>query len=217
MFWFTCVLVLGTNGAYAQKDSTKSNKKTQERIAPPGQVSKQIDTSKAKTNVKRLPAVVEHGDTIPIFSLQDTKISTVTDPETLQKQKDWDRLLRNVNFLMQYANLCANKMKEIDAKTAAMDRRHDRNKYLRTEREALVDNYSKTLKDLSDYQGKLLIKLIYRQTGKTTYDIIKQYESGFTAGFWQTMAKLDAMDLKETYDPNKDVMIETAIKQCGYK
>ena len=214
LFLLICVLEIGLLPGYAQKDSTKT--KTPGRVpASKPESIKQKDSLKA---IKRLPFVIEHGDTIPVYTLQDTRISPPPpDAETLDKQKEWERLLRNVRYLMQYANLCASKMTEIDAKMAAIDKRHDRKKYLRAEREQMVKDYAQTLRDLSAYQGKLLIKLIYRQTGKTTYDIIKEYESGFTAGFWQTLSKLDAMNLKETYDPQQDAMIETAIKQSGYK
>jgi len=210
-----CLLQISLGHAFAQKDSSKNSKKIPiQGVGTVTPLPNQNDTLKKN---KRLPFVIEHGDTIPVYTLQDTRVSLPPpDAATLEKQKEWDRLLRNVRYLMQYANLCANKMKEIDAKMAAMDKRHDRKKYLREEREQMVKDYSKTLKDLSAYQGKLLIKLIYRQTGKTTYDIIKDYESGFTATFWQTLSSLDAMDLKDTYDPQKDMMIETAIKQSGY-
>jgi|GEM_PF-5068216 len=216
LFLLIYLLKIGLHPAYSQKDSSKIIKKV------PGQVHTSISQSpKQKDSLKtakRLPFVIEHGDTIPVYTLQDTRVSPPPpDAATLEKQKEWERLLRNVRYLMQYANLCAYKMHEIDTKMAAMDKKHDRKKYLRTEREQMVKDYAQTLKDLSAYQGKLLIKLIYRQTGKTSYDIIKEYESGFTAGFWQTLSKLDAMDLKETYDPKKDVMIETAIKMSGYK
>jgi hypothetical protein len=211
-----CVLQMGVGLAYAQKDSSKSNKKS--LIQGGGTVIQLPNKSDSIKEIKRVPFVIEHGDTIPVYTLQDTKVTQPPlDPADIEKQKEWERLLRNVRYLMQYANICAYKMKEIDTKMAAMDKRHDRRKYLKEEREQMVNDYSKTLKDLSAYQGKLLIKLIYRQTGKTTYDIIKDYESGFTATFWQTLSSLDAMDLKDTYDPQKDVMIETAIKQSGYK
>jgi hypothetical protein len=170
------------------------------------------DTQKAV----KLPAVVENGDTVGIYTVEDTRVDAVMDEATLQKQKDWERLYNNTVWLMDYANQCANKMHEIDARMAALDKRKDRKQYLRAEREKLVDEYSKKLKELSDYQGALLIKLLYRQTGKTSYQLIKDYESGFTAGFWQTLARLDGLNLKDTYDPNKDVMLATAIRMAGY-
>ena len=216
LFLLICFFQISPGYAYAQKDSSKNSKKLP--IQGGGTVIQLQNQNDSLKKIKRLPFVIEHGDTIPVYTLQDTKVSQPPfDAPTLEKQKEWDRLLRNVRFLMQYANICAYKMSEIDAKMLAMDKRHDRRKYLREEREQMVKDYTKTLKDLSSYQGKLLIKLIYRQTGKTTYDIIKEYESGFTAGFWQTLSRLDEMDLKETYDPQKDAMIETAVKLSGYK
>jgi len=191
------VLVSGISvSLYAQKDSVHAQKDTLKSI--------------------KLPAVVEHGDTIAVYTLKDTRISPPPDPDLAEKQKEWEHLRKNVCGLMSYANIVVYKMHEIDARMNAMDKKKDRKKYLRAEREQLAKDYGAKLKDLSVYQAKILIKLIYRQTGKTSYDLIKEYESGFTAGFWQTLSKLDAMDLKDTYDPNKDTLIETAIKVCGY-
>jgi uncharacterized protein HemX len=176
-----------------------------------GQKTAQKDTQKIK-----LPAVVENGDTIGIYTLADTRIDAKIDEATAQKQKDWERLYNNVRFLMPYAITCSNKINEIDAKMNDLDKRHDKKKYLRAEREQLVKNYSAKLKDLSDYQAAILIKLIYKQTGHTSYELIHEYESGFTAGFWQTLARLDGLNLKDTYDPEKDTMIALALKMSGY-
>jgi len=191
---FTVVLLvfITLSGAcYAQKDSQNSSNK--------------------------LPAIIDkNGDTIAIYTLEDTKINGTIDANTLENKKAWERLYNNVYYLMPYAITCANKMKELDNEMAKMDKRKDRKKYLKEQREKLSKDYKAKLEDLSEYQGKLLIKLIYRQTGRTTYDLIKDYESGFTAGFWQTLSKMYGMSLKETYDPKKDVLIETAIKMSGY-
>jgi hypothetical protein len=171
---------------------------------------------KDSQKVIKLPAIVEKGDTLGVYTLDDTRIDANLDAAALQKQKDWDRLYINVRFLMPYAISCSNKMREIDAKMNALDKRKDKKKFLRAEREQLIQEYSAKLKELSDYQGALLIKLIYRQTGRTSYDLIKEYESGFTAGFWQTVARLDGLNLKDTYDPDKDAMVTLALKMSGY-
>jgi hypothetical protein len=166
--------------------------------------------------IYKLPVKIDHGDTLGIYTMEDTKIDVTIDEATATKQKEWDRLVNGILVVYPYARECAYKIKEIDAETAKLDRRIDQKKLLRTKREELVKNYSSKLKELSNYQGELLIKLIYRETGRTSYDLIREYESGFTAGFWQTLSRLDKMNLKDTYDPSKDVLIEKAIHICGY-
>src|ERR1039457_6593175 len=183
-------------------------------IALSGTCYAQKDSQKVST---KLPAIIDkNGDTIAIYTLEDTKINGTIDATTLENKKAWERLYNNVYYLMPYAITCANKMKELDNEMAKMDKRKDRKRYLKEQREKLSKDYKAKLEDLSEYQGKLLIKLIYRQTGRTTYDLIKEYESGLTAGFWQTLSKLDGMNLKDTYDSKQETLIETAIKICGY-
>jgi len=173
----------------------------------------QADTQKVK---QKLPAVIENGDTIAIYTLDDTKVDAVIDEATATKQKEWDRLMNSVRVCMPYALFLSNEIKSIDYRMAHLDKRKDKKKFLRAEREQLVKSYSDKLKNLSSYQGALLAKLIYRQTGKTSFDLIKEYESGFTAGFWQTLSRLDGMNLKATYDTRTDAVIEAAIKTAGF-
>lgn len=62
-------------------------------------------------------------------------------------------------------------------------------------------------------QGRILMKLIYRETGKTTYDIVKQMRGGFEAGMWQAVARLFGNNMKTTYDARvEDIMIEKAVR-----
>jgi hypothetical protein len=161
----------------------------------------------------RLPAVIEkNGDTVAVYTLDDTKV----DPVVYLDTTGWWRLNRSLSFLVRYARSCANAMREIDTKMAQIDRKIDQKKYLRDQRKLLVKHFGDTLKLLSNFQGEMLIKLINRETGRTAYDLIREYESGFTAGFWQGASRLDGMNLKDIYDPKKDVLLAFAIKMNGY-
>ena len=65
---------------------------------------------------------------------------------------------------------------------------------------------------MTRYEGKILLKLIDRETNHTVFGIIKDFRSGFTAGFYQTMAKLFGNDLKLEYDPDgEDEMLEQIV------
>ena len=80
----------------------------------------------------------------------------------------------------------------------------------------LKKNYEESLKKLTMSEGKILVKLIYRETSLTTYNIVKSYRGRFNAFFWQTMAKLWNNDLKTIYDPStvrEDYLIENIINE----
>ena len=77
--------------------------------------------------------------------------------------------------------------------------------------------YTDTLKKLTMTEGKILVKLIYRETNTTSYDIVKSYRGRFNAFFWQTMARIWDNNLKTEYDPVKikeDMLIEHILIQA---
>ena len=79
----------------------------------------------------------------------------------------------------------------------------------------LISKYGYSIKRLKKRQGRILIKLIDRETGKTSYDIIKDFRNVFSAGFWQLTAKIFGHDLQAIYNRNKgeDIMIEYIINK----
>jgi len=77
------------------------------------------------------------------------------------------------------------------------------------------DRFEKELKDLTVSEGKMLFKLINRETGNNCYATIKGLKGPFMAWFYQTVAKRWGYDLKEDYKPTNEKMIELIIKQLG--
>jgi len=76
----------------------------------------------------------------------------------------------------------------------------------------LEAQFGNEIKDLTFSQGKILIKLVYRETGNSTFDIVKDLRGGFTAFIWQTMARIFGYNLKNGYDPaGEDQAIEQVI------
>lgn len=96
------------------------------------------------------------------------------------------------------------------------DGKKAKKKYVNKREDALRDEFKNKLKNLTVTQGKLLVKLISRQTGQSMYDLIKEYESGFTAMKWQTWAKFNGYDLREQYDPQIDHNLEHIMRELGY-
>ncbi len=85
--------------------------------------------------------------------------------------------------------------------------------YLKIVEKELKREFEEPLKDLSMNQGRILLKLIDRETGNTSYELVKDLRGGFQAFMWQSLARLFGSNMKSEYDPNgEDIMIERAIK-----
>jgi len=89
----------------------------------------------------------------------------------------------------------------------------ERKRIIKSREKDLKKEFADKLTNLSVYQGKVLMKLIYRETGNNCYNLIQEYKGGFTAGFWQTIAILFGSNLKQNYEPqDKDRPIEIIVQ-----
>ncbi len=168
----------------------------------------QGDTAK-----KVLPIIItEDKDTIAVYQMEEVVYTEKIDYAAVAEQKKWSKLIRDVQKTMPFADTLALMLKEIDADLASLPNEKARRKYMNTTLDELSAKYTEILKNLTYDQGKLLIKLVDRQTGKTTYDLIKEYRSGIIARFWQTTGSVVGLDLKEAYNPEQDAQIEQVIQ-----
>ena len=119
--------------------------------------------------------------------------------------KSYYRLVYNFNKVYPYALLAKDLTIQVDNHIAQNSlRRRKKEKYISQMQKELFEAYEQPLKSMSISQGRLLIKLIDREIGRSSYKIIKDYKSGITAGFWQGVAKIFGNDLKSSYDPKGD-------------
>ncbi len=89
----------------------------------------------------------------------------------------------------------------------------ERKRIIKSREKELKKEFTSKITNLSVYQGKVLMKLIYRETGNNCYHLIQEYKGGFTAGFYQTVAIIFGSSLKQNYDPvEKDQAIEIIVK-----
>jgi hypothetical protein len=117
------------------------------------------------------------------------------------EQRRYDKLVRNFIKVYPYAKKIRETMTEIDAHLAELPDEKLQKRYIRYREKQLRDRYGKDIRKMTISQGLLLIKLIDRETGDTTYDILKEFKGGFLAGTYQGIARLFGHDLKDQYDP----------------
>ncbi len=121
------------------------------------------------------------------------------------------KMVKAVKKVYPLALDAARRMKNTDADLAEM-RYRDRKKYTEEMEEAIKKEITPMLWKMTRYEGKILLKLIDRETDHTVYSILKLYRSGFTAGFYQTLARLFGNNLKLQYDPDgEDEMLEQIV------
>ena len=157
-------------------------------------------------------AIVENGDTIPYLTLPEYEVRSTCIFKTEKERQKWNRLKWNVKKVYPYACLASIKLKELDAAMANM-KESEREKYMKNAERELKKQFEKDLQDLTLDQGRILIRLIDRETGITTYSVVKELRGSFQAFMWQSFAALFGSSLKSQYDPSQgeDKQIEQII------
>jgi hypothetical protein len=151
-----------------------------------------------------VPIIVYNGDTIPARTLENCWVLAPMPPAMRARLREWTRLRNAVYVTYPYARKAGAVMNDINVHMVNMKSKEVRKNYLKTREKELKKEFTDPLTNLSVYQGKVLMKLINRETGNNCYDIIKEYKGGVTARFYQTVAFFFDSNLKQTYDPSTD-------------
>jgi hypothetical protein len=158
-------------------------------------------------------AFVVDGDTIPGGRMYDVLVQTRMLEKWRKYWAEWTRLRNAVYVTYPYAKAAGKVMNEVNAKLVGVTDKRLRKGIIKEREKELKRDFADKLTNLSVYQGKVLMKLIYRETGNNCYNIIQEYKGGFSAGFWQTIAVLVGSNLKQNYDPaEKDRDIELIVQ-----
>ncbi|MEO9023320.1 MAG: DUF4294 domain-containing protein [Ginsengibacter sp.] len=159
-------------------------------------------------------AVVYDGDTIEAKILAGVYVWKKS-KYSARSRAEWTRLRNAVYVTYPYARRAGWVFSDIENHIAHNPDKTAVNKYINSREKELKKEFTDPLKNLSVYQGKVLMKLINRETGGTNcYDILKELKGGFTARFWQTVAFVFGSDLKQPYDAaGKDAEIESIVKE----
>ena len=125
--------------------------------------------------------------------------------------RNYQKMVRAVKKVYPLALEASRRMADVDVELSEL-RRRDRRQYTEAMEEALKKEITPMLWKMTRYEGKILLKLIDRETDYTVFSIIKEYRSGFTAGFYQMLAKMFGNNLKLQYDPEgEDEMLEQIV------
>lgn len=154
-----------------------------------------------------------NGDTIPCSWLEDVAVWARMNEAQRKRFADWTRLRNAVYVTYPYAITASRVMNQINAQLVNVNDKRKRKEIIRANEKQLKTQFADKLTQLSVYQGKVLMKLIYRQTGNNCYEIIEDYKGKFNAGFWQTVAVIFGSSLRQNYDPaGNDHDMETIVQ-----
>jgi uncharacterized protein DUF4294 len=162
-----------------------------------------------------VPAIVYQGESLPYKELEMVWVSNMPPDKLAKYIEEWSRLRNAVYVTYPYARIAGTTINDINTRLANVSSKKERKNYIKTREKELRAQFTEPMENLSVYQGKVLMKLINRQTGNNCYDIIKEYKNGITARLYQTVAFFFSSSLKQDWDLNDktDRQIENFVKE----
>ncbi len=159
-----------------------------------------------------LRTVIINGDTIPHIDLKEVPILPVKVFKNRFQEKQYWKLVYNLKKVLPYSKIVAATVAEVDLKLSHAKTDKERRKLVKNMEDSLWVKYEADLRKMTITQGKLLFKLVDRETSNSTYYWIDSYRGSVSAFFWQGMARLFGTNLKSEYDPKgEDAVIEQIV------
>ena len=161
-----------------------------------------------------VPVCIYKGDTIPSITLPDVYIFKPLKFRNDKERKEYYRLVYNVKKTFPISQEINRTIIETYEYLQTLPNEKIRQRHIKRVEKGLKEQYTARMKKLSFAQGKLLIKLVDRQSNQTSYELVKAFMGPFKAGLYQTFAGLFGASLKKQYDPEgDDRMIERIVLQ----
>jgi hypothetical protein len=181
-------------------------------------VSGQIDSQKVRNDtiperVYLLQTVERNGVSLPEIQIKEVTVAGTKNSSRKSVIRRYDRLIYNLKRVYPYSIIVRAKLEEVNEDLSVIPDEKARRQYIKEFEKDIFKEYEDDVRKLTITQGRLLLKLIDRETQNTSYDLIKQYRGGLSAAFWQGIARIFGTNLKEEYDPyGTDFMIELLLQ-----
>ena len=159
------------------------------------------------------------GDTIPreFIGLDEVVILERLKFDNLEERRRYLILKRRTHKVFPYATLAAERLVELNSRLERLDSKRDQKRYIRIVQNYIEGEFKEELKKLTRSEGQILVKLVHRQTGITTFDLIKDLRSGWNAFWYNTTASMFDISLKEEFRPQEveeDYLIEDILQRA---
>lgn len=177
----------------------------------------------ALTNAQKVEGVVVYarvinGDTIPIVPLDEVNIYSFKIIDSKREARRHSKLIRNVKKVYPYARLAGIKLREYNSILEKTENERERRRIMKKAEDEIEDEFGNDLRKLTFSQGKILIKLIDRETGSSSFELVQDLRGKFAAFFYQTFARIFGYNLKVSYDPqgeDKDIEVIVRMIETG--
>jgi Domain of unknown function (DUF4294) len=182
--------------------------------------SGQTDSLKAKNDSLPdrfyvLREVERNGVKMPEIEIKEVTIHAHSRPRKERREyRQYEKLVSNIKKVYPYALIVRAKLIEVNSELQNYPDERERKRYLRDVEKDVFAKYQNDIENMTISQGRLLIKLIDRETQNTSYVLIRDYRGKFSASFWQGIARIFGSNLKDEYDPyGEDALIEAIINE----
>ncbi|MCT4630580.1 DUF4294 domain-containing protein [Winogradskyella sp.] len=163
--------------------------------------------------------MIIEGDSIPVTEVELDEVLML--PNLSFKDREarirYIVLRRKTIKVFPYAKLAAERLETLQKRLAQLKRKRDKKKYAKVIQKYIEDEFSAELKKLTKTEGQILVKLIHRQTGKTTFQLIKELRNGWRAFWFNNTASLFNISLKREFNPievEEDYLIEDILQRA---
>lgn len=177
-----------------------------------------VEAQERDTNVIHM-GIVQDGDTLIFKNIKEVVVFPEREFKNNRQYRRYTRYVQKVKKVYPLAVEARELLKKYEPQYYALEDQKDRRKLMKQLEKELLDEHMDELKKWSISDGRILLKLINRETERTPYSLIKDFRGGFSATFWQTLAKLFKNDLKAGYDPEEeDKVLEEIVTliELGY-
>lgn len=159
--------------------------------------------------------ILIEGDSI-MFTLEDVMVLSKLKFDSTKEQRYYFWYWKKVHNAYPFAKLAAERLLQLNKQLEKIKSTSKRKKHVKKMQKFMEDEFTEKLKKMTRTEGKILIKLIHRQTGLTTFELIKEYRSGWKAFWYNTTAGLFKLSLKSEYHPETkaiDFLIEDILQR----
>ncbi len=163
--------------------------------------------------------IIQNGDTIIHKNLIEITVFPEREFKNARQERRYGRFVDKVKKVYPYARLAGEMLDEYEPKYLELETDKERRKLMKDLEQQLLDEYKDDMKKMTLSEGRILLKLIDRETSRTSFALIKDFRGGVSATFWQGIARLFGSNLKSEYEPQgEDRMLEEVVRliEVGY-
>lgn len=196
--------------AKGQVDSMLNYVREQNRVVDS---SFYVNSTPTKSGVMEM--VIIDGDTLYIYNMSEFAVVDLKPYKDAEKDRLFRKLRWHVKKVYPYAVTAAEKLRMYNGELEGVKSKRKRRRLMKKREKGLKVEFEDVIKKMSRTSGRVLVKLIDRETGESTYDIIKDMRGGFKAWIYQGVGKFYGADLKARYNPHtneEDEMIERVVQ-----